>query len=90
MTRGVFALAAQLLGAACAGLLLRAVLSGGKPELLGAPTGHVYEGRLTTTWHSAGGMRLVTDQLSPALLAQATHALGQRSAGPVEPGCHVK
>jgi MIP family channel proteins len=37
VTRGVFALAAQLLGAACAGLLLRAVLSGGKPELLGAP-----------------------------------------------------
>ncbi|MDE2141099.1 MAG: aquaporin [Elusimicrobia bacterium] len=36
--RGVFALAAQLLGAACAGLFLRAVLSGGKPELLLAPT----------------------------------------------------
>jgi MIP family channel proteins len=36
--RGVFALAAQLLGAACAGLFLRAVLSGGKPELLIAPT----------------------------------------------------
>ena len=35
--RGVFALAAQLLGAACAGLLLRAVLSGGRPELLEAP-----------------------------------------------------
>jgi glycerol uptake facilitator-like aquaporin len=34
----VFAIAAQLLGAACAGLLLRAVLAGGKPELLGAPT----------------------------------------------------
>lgn len=37
MLRGVFALAAQLLGAACAGLFLRAVLSGGRPELLGAP-----------------------------------------------------
>jgi aquaporin Z len=36
--RGVFAVAAQLLGAACAGVFLRAVLSGGKPELLGAPT----------------------------------------------------
>jgi MIP family channel proteins len=36
--RGVFALAAQLLGAACAGLLLRASLSGLHPELLGAPT----------------------------------------------------
>ncbi|HEX4047860.1 MAG TPA: aquaporin [Elusimicrobiota bacterium] len=36
--RGVFAVAAQLLGAACAGLLLRAVLAGGKPELLVAPT----------------------------------------------------
>jgi MIP family channel proteins len=36
--RGVFAVSAQLLGAACAGLLLRAVLAGGKPELLGAPT----------------------------------------------------
>jgi MIP family channel proteins len=36
--RGVFALSAQLLGAACAGLFLRAVLSGGKPELLLAPT----------------------------------------------------
>jgi glycerol uptake facilitator-like aquaporin len=36
--RGIFALAAQLLGAACAGLLLRATLAGGKPELLGAPT----------------------------------------------------
>ena len=36
-TRGIFALAAQLSGATCAGLLLRAVLSGGKPELLAAP-----------------------------------------------------
>ena len=35
--RGVFALGAQLLGAACAGLFLKAVLSGGKPELLVAP-----------------------------------------------------
>lgn len=35
--RGVLALAAQLLGAACAGLFLRAVLSGGRPELLVAP-----------------------------------------------------
>ncbi len=35
--RGVFALGAQLLGAACAGLLLSAVLSGGRPELLVAP-----------------------------------------------------
>jgi glycerol uptake facilitator-like aquaporin len=35
--RGVFALAAQLLGAACAGLFLRAVLSSGRPELLAAP-----------------------------------------------------
>jgi glycerol uptake facilitator-like aquaporin len=34
----VFAVAAQLLGAACAGLFLRAVLEGGKPELVGAPT----------------------------------------------------
>jgi aquaporin Z len=38
VTRGVFAVAAQLLGAACAGLFLKAVLAGGKPELLGAPT----------------------------------------------------
>jgi glycerol uptake facilitator-like aquaporin len=35
--RGVFALAAQLLGAACAGLFLSSVLSGGRPELLRAP-----------------------------------------------------
>lgn len=35
--RGVFAVTAQLLGAACAGLFLRATLSGGHPELLGAP-----------------------------------------------------
>lgn len=35
--RGVFALGAQLLGAMCAGLFLRAVLSGGRPELLAAP-----------------------------------------------------
>lgn len=35
--RGTFALAAQLLGAACAGLFLRAVLSGGHPELLNGP-----------------------------------------------------
>jgi glycerol uptake facilitator-like aquaporin len=35
--RGVFALGAQLLGAMCAALFLRAVLSGGRPELLGAP-----------------------------------------------------
>lgn len=34
---GVFALAAQLLGAVCAGLFLHAVLSGGKPELLLSP-----------------------------------------------------
>lgn len=38
LPRGVFAVAAQLLGAACAGLLLRAVLSGGKPELILGPT----------------------------------------------------
>lgn len=35
--RGVFALAAQLLGATCAGIFLKAVLSGGRPELLTAP-----------------------------------------------------
>jgi len=35
--RGVLALAAQLLGAACAGLFLRAVLSGSRPDLLLAP-----------------------------------------------------
>ncbi len=35
--RATFALAAQLLGAACAGLFLRAVLSGGHPDLLAAP-----------------------------------------------------
>ena len=35
--RGVLALAGQLLGAACAGLFLRAVLSGGRPELLLEP-----------------------------------------------------
>jgi glycerol uptake facilitator-like aquaporin len=35
--RGVFALAAQLLGAACAGLFLRAALGGGRPDLLGEP-----------------------------------------------------
>lgn len=37
LQRGVLALAAQLLGAACAGLFLRAVLSGGRPELLLGP-----------------------------------------------------
>jgi glycerol uptake facilitator protein len=37
VTRGVFAVTAQLLGAACAGLFLRATLSGGRPDLLGAP-----------------------------------------------------
>ena len=37
LLRGVFALAAQLLGAACAGLFLHAVLSGGQPDLLNAP-----------------------------------------------------
>jgi glycerol uptake facilitator-like aquaporin len=36
--RGTFAVAAQLLGAAFAGLFLSSVLSGGKPELLTAPT----------------------------------------------------
>lgn len=35
--RGVFALGAQLLGAMCAGLFLRAVLSGARPDLLTAP-----------------------------------------------------
>lgn len=37
LLRGVFALGAQLLGAMCAGLFLRAVLSGGRPDLLVAP-----------------------------------------------------
>jgi len=37
LLRGVFALGAQLLGAMCAGLFLRAVLSGGRPELLTEP-----------------------------------------------------
>ena len=35
--RGVVALAAQLLGAACAGIFLSAALSGGRPDLLGEP-----------------------------------------------------
>lgn len=35
--RGVFALGAQLLGAMCAGLFLRAVLAGARPDLLAAP-----------------------------------------------------
>ena len=35
--RGIFALAAQLLGAACAGLFLSATLVGGRPDLLDAP-----------------------------------------------------
>jgi len=38
LLRSVFAVTAQLLGAACAGLFLRAVLEGGRPELLGAPS----------------------------------------------------
>ena len=37
LLRGIFALGAQLLGAMCAGLFLRAILSGGRPELLEAP-----------------------------------------------------
>ena len=37
LLRGVFAVAAQLLGAACAGLFLRAALGGGHPELLQGP-----------------------------------------------------
>ncbi len=37
LLRGVFALAAQLLGAACAGLFLGSILSGGRPELMTAP-----------------------------------------------------
>lgn len=38
LLRGVFALGAQLLGAASAGIFLRAVLAGGRPELLGGPS----------------------------------------------------
>ena len=37
LLRGVFALGAQLLGAACAGLFVKAVLIGGHPEIAGAP-----------------------------------------------------
>ncbi len=38
LLRSILLLGTQLLGAACAGLFLRAVLAAGKPELLAAPT----------------------------------------------------
>lgn len=85
VARGVFALGAQLLGAACAGLFLRAVLSGGRPELLGAPT------YLGACMPSGVGYRAATliEAVATFFLALAVFAADQRRArrlGPLSIG----
>jgi glycerol uptake facilitator-like aquaporin len=80
--RGVFALAAQLLGAACAGLFLRATLTGGRPDLLGAPA---YLGACTPTFVGYRSATLIeavaTFFLTTAILAADQRRL--RRIGPV-------
>ncbi len=74
--RGVFALGAQLLGAACAGLFLRAILSGGRPELLVAPA------NLGACLPAGIGYRAATlvEAVATFFLALAVFAADQRRA----------
>lgn len=83
---GVLALGAQLLGAACAGIFLRAVLINGHPELLGAPR------FLGACYPSGIGFRAAT--LIEAVMtfflgcaAYATTERRRRPFGPMAMGC---
>lgn len=86
--RGVFALSAQLLGAACAGLFLRAVLSGGKPELLTAPT---YLGSVSPSGIGYRAATLVEAVLTffVACAAAASQERRRRALGPLAVGAAV-
>ncbi len=79
--RGILALAAQLLGAACAGLFLSAVLSGGRPELLGAPA---YLGSCIPVGIGYRAATLV-EAVATFLLALAVFAADQRRARRLAP-----
>lgn len=84
-TRGVFALAAQLLGAVCAGLFLKAVLIGGRPEIAGAPA------YLGSVQPSGIGYRAATlvEAVLTFFLALAVFAADERRArrlGPISIG----
>lgn len=83
--RGVFAVAAQLLGAACAGLFLKAVLSGGRPDLLLAPA---YLGACIPVGIGYKAATLV-EAVATFFLALAVFAADQRRArrlGPLSIG----
>ena len=83
--RGVFAIAAQLLGATCAGLFLSAVLAGGRPELLAAPA---YLGACVPVGIGYRAATLV-EAVATFFLACAVFAADQRRArrlGPLSIG----
>lgn len=85
LQRGVLAVAAQLLGAACAGLFLRAVLSGGRPELLLGPA---YLGSCAPVGIGYRAATLV-EAIASFFLALAVFAADQRRArrlGPLSIG----
>ncbi|MEK7388974.1 MAG: aquaporin [Elusimicrobiota bacterium] len=79
--RGVFALAAQLLGATCAGLFLQAVLLGARPELRAAPA---FLGACSPV---AVGYRAATliEAIATFFLACAVFAADQRRARRMAP-----
>lgn len=79
--RGVFALGAQLLGAMCAGLFLRAVLSGGRPELLTEPA---YLGACVPAGVGYRAATLV-EAVATFFLALAVFAADQRRARRIAP-----
>jgi|CXWL01.1.fsa_nt_gi glycerol uptake facilitator-like aquaporin len=79
--RGIFAIAAQLLGATCAGLLLSAVLAGGRPELLASPA---YLGACEP--HGIGyRAATLVEAVATFFLACAVFAADQRRARRVGP-----
>lgn len=86
--RGVFAVAAQLLGASCAGLFLRATLSGGKPELLGAPS---FLGACAPTGIGYRAATLIEAVLTffVACAAAASAEKRRRALGPLAVGAAV-
>ena len=79
--RGVLALAGQLLGAACAGLFLRAVLAGGRPELLLEPA---YLGACTPVGIGYRAATLV-EAVATFFLALTVFAADQRRARRLAP-----
>ncbi len=83
--RGVFAIAAQLLGATCAGLFLSAVLAGGRPDLLVSPA---YLGACVPVGIGYRAATLV-EAVATFFLASAVFAADQRRArrlGPLSIG----